>query len=1242
MRKLLLSVFAMGFAFSGFSQQNELVLSGREAHEKVPGAEVVRYRYSPVPDYVRFRPGAGLSPDKSQAWLEKFLQLGEEDSWQVLREEQDELGFTHKVLGQLHNGQPVMGNEYHLHQRGGEILSLNGKFWPGLRTAAAPLITEEAALATALKHMPAESYRWEIPAEEQLLRAKTGDLSATWLPKGQPWIVPVGGDFKNPEFRLTWRFDVYSIKPLGRKYIYVDALDGTVIWEQERIHHVDAPGVAFTKYSGTQNFTTDDTGTNFRLRETGRGNGIETYDMNTGTSYGAAVDFIDADNSWNNINAQQDEVATDAHWGAEKTYDYYWLNYGRNSIDGAGFKLESYVHYDVDYDNAFWDGSVMTYGDGSGSFFTPLTALDVCGHEITHGLTTFTSNLIYSGESGALNESFSDIFGNVIEWYGRPSDHSWLIGEDCTTPGAGGAIRDMQNPNAFNCPDTYLGTDWDPFEEVHTNSGVQNKWFYILTDGETGTNDNGDAYSVTGQGFTKAGAIAFRNNTVYLTPSSDYADARFYSIQSAVDLYGGCTAEVQATTDAWYAVGVGPAYVPYALADFAGSPISYCDVPANVTFTNLSVNGITYQWNFGDGGTSTATSPTHTYTSFGTYTVTLIVDGGACGRDTLVMTDYIFIDTSAVCAISMTPGTNTTQTSCNGTLYDTGGPSGDYGTDEDNTITIAPPGASSVTLDFTSFATEAGYDYLYIYDGPTTSSPLIGSYDGSALPGGGTIVSTTGAITLKFTSDGFVEDAGFAVNWMCMLPTAVPSVDFTSDVTETCLGTVHFTDLTTGGASSWAWTFGDGGTSTLQNPTHTYAAPGTYTVRLTATNIVGSAFEEKTSYITVTDVTSPVAPGTSLCTPGSVTLTATGGAGATFYWYTVPTGGSPVSTSSSYTTPVLSSATTYYVAQEIPAPSGFVGEDDPIGLGGSYHNNTSTQYLEFTVTSNITLKSVYVDPGAAGPRTIQVWNSAGTLLWDTTMTIGAAPGRITLNKKFTPGDYRIGGTEMDLWRNNAGGLAYPYVLPGQVEITGSSAGADRYYYFYDWEVVGPGCLSDRTPVPVTFTAGVTADFNATATSLVVDFSNLSVGGSVYEWNFGDGGTSTLANPSHTYAASGTYSVRLITSDGSGSCRDTIIKTVSVTFIGVDPSQGAVSSANFWPNPFSSELQLSLSLTSTEVVEVTAMDATGRMVSTIFSGKLPAGTHGMVWNPDAHLAEGIYLIRLQAGDQVIHRKLVHIK
>jgi len=206
----------------------------------------------------------------------------------------------------------------------------------------------------------------------------------------------------------------------------------------------------------------------------------------------------------------------------------------------------------------------LQFGDGDGVNYTSFTSPDIVAHEYTHGVTDFTANLKYYNEHGALNESFSDIFGEVAERYMRGTN-DWIIGADFVINPNFNGIRNMSNPKdetmTTEQPDTYLGVNWKTgFNDnggVHTNSGVQNYWFYLLAEGGSGVNDNGDAYTVDGIGIDKAAAIAYRNLAVYLTPTSEYADARTGAILAAEDLYGVGSDEALQTEAAWYAVGIG-------------------------------------------------------------------------------------------------------------------------------------------------------------------------------------------------------------------------------------------------------------------------------------------------------------------------------------------------------------------------------------------------------------------------------------------------------------------------------------------------------------------------------------------------------------------------------------------------------------------------------------------------------------------------------------------------------------
>lgn len=627
------------------AQSSLSTLYGNKANNIIEGAtEVTLYQDLPALAYVRYVQPLTLSESAVEAHFWEMMGVNNDFSLQYLNETLGETGETHLRYQLLYRNAPVEDAMiiFHFNEEG--LFAVNGVLYSALAASNSKMISADLGREIALNELGAKKYRWESAEEERHLQWETNNPEASYFPTGRLVLIPLKGN-EEATHQYAWAYDVYSMLPTGRHLIYIDAATGEVVRKLDMLHGIDVPGTAVTYYSGTQNITTDSTGTTYRLRETGRGNGIETYNMQQGTSYGTAVDFTDADNYWNNANAQLDQVAADAHWGAEMTYDYFYQMHNRNSIDDNGFALRSYVHYDVSYANAFWDGMRMTYGDGSGSM-GPLVALDIVAHEISHGLTSYTANLVYSYESGALNEAFSDIFGTSVEFFAKPSAGNWTIGENI-----GVTIRSMANPNASGDPDTYLGNNWYTGSGdnggVHTNSGVLNYWFYLLTTGGIGTNDLGNAYNITGLGIVNAAKVAYRMLSVYLTPNSQYADARFYGIKSAVDLFGPCSPEVESVTNAFYAIGVGPAYYNGVLADFSASDTAFCSVPAEVHFSNSSVNGLNFNWQFGDGNTSQSTDPIHFYNAPGIYAVKLITDGGVCGADTLQKTAYIQVSPPA-------------------------------------------------------------------------------------------------------------------------------------------------------------------------------------------------------------------------------------------------------------------------------------------------------------------------------------------------------------------------------------------------------------------------------------------------------------------------------------------------------------------------------------------------------------------------------------------------------------------
>ncbi|HPE82539.1 MAG TPA: M4 family metallopeptidase [Aequorivita sp.] len=517
------------------------------------------------PSLVVFDASQSYTLQNSNQIFKEVLNPSSQTSFTTLKQEQDPLGFTHQKMQEYFNGVKVEFATVTLSSKNGTVQSLNSAYFPIADDFnITPSISNSQAFNSATAHVGASKYMWQNAAEAVL-------ADNYKKPTGELVILPALENISETN-RLAYKFDIYATAPLYRADVYIDAKTGQFIMENKKIHDANVPATGTSLYNGNVSFTADNASGPYRLRQTADGNGIQTFDLNNSTNYNNAVDVTSS-----STNFTSNPTGVQAHFGAERTHKYYSQKHGRNSYNNAGAIIKSYVSYSSNYVNAFWDGSRMTYGDGDGVNYGPLVSLDICGHEITHGVTEYSANLVYSYQSGALNESFSDIFGESIEKFASGTN-DWLMGDDIGAGGSGGALRSMSNPNAYGDPDTYQGTYWysgsGDSGGVHINSGVQNFWFYILTVGKSGTNDLGNSYNVTGIGMDKAAAIAYRNLTVYLNSNSQYSDARNGAIQAARDLYGADSPEEIATTNAWYAVGVG---APYG----GGGGSSYCASQGN-------------------------------------------------------------------------------------------------------------------------------------------------------------------------------------------------------------------------------------------------------------------------------------------------------------------------------------------------------------------------------------------------------------------------------------------------------------------------------------------------------------------------------------------------------------------------------------------------------------------------------------------------------------------------------------
>jgi Zn-dependent metalloprotease len=383
-------------------------------------ASISYYENSNSPYEIRFEQGARITELNFFEGYKNYFGLADDFEYIQIQETADQLGQIHFRFNQYYKGIEIIGAQFILHNKNGFIHYANGRLVHSIELSVSPSYTEEYALQLAFKHIGAKSYMWEKESNESFIKKEQQKPDATYYPKGELKLTSGTRKLIGENIRLVYRFDIYSEYPLSRVYVDVDANTGEIVNVISRIMDADVPGSGESLYNGVVTMTVDEIvpDTSYRLQEhTTRTAVIESFDMLGGSDYGSAVDFISvsADGPW-------DSSGVSGHFGTEATFDYYLNEHGRNSLDDAGFRMRNYIHADLvglgfeDNINAFWDGTSVTYGDGNGIDIYPVISLDIVGHEYTHGVTEFSANLIYQAESGALNESFSDIFGNLVEF----------------------------------------------------------------------------------------------------------------------------------------------------------------------------------------------------------------------------------------------------------------------------------------------------------------------------------------------------------------------------------------------------------------------------------------------------------------------------------------------------------------------------------------------------------------------------------------------------------------------------------------------------------------------------------------------------------------------------------------------------------------------------------------------------------------------------------------------------------
>ncbi|WP_406173589.1 M4 family metallopeptidase [Streptomyces sp. NBC_00996] len=503
-----------------------------------PGAVAMKLTASQRAELIR-------DANAAKATTAKDLSLGAEESLVARDVIKDHDGTVHTRYERTYAGLPVLG---------GDLVVDTAKSG---RTEHVYKATKAALKVATLKPAVAAA-----EAEQQALSAAKAAGSKKTDADRAPRMVIWAASGKPV---LAYETVVGGLQDDGtpnQLHVITDAATGKKLYEYQGIKN----GIGNTQYSGQVTLTTTQSGSTFTLNDGARG-GHKTYNLNHGTS-GTGTLFSQTNDTWGNGTTSNAATAgADAHYGAAETWDFYKNTFGRSGIKNNGVGAYSRVHYGNAYVNAFWDDGCfcMTYGDGSGNA-DPLTSLDVAGHEMSHGVTSNTAGLNYSGESGGLNEATSDIFGTGVEFYANNSSDvgDYLIGEKIDINGDGTPLRYMDKPSkdGGSADSWYSGVG---NKDVHYSSGVANHFFYLLSEGSGAKVINGVSYNsptsdglpVTGIGRDKALQIWYRALTTKFVSTTNYAAARTGTLAAAGELYGTTSAEYAAVQDAWAAVNVG-------------------------------------------------------------------------------------------------------------------------------------------------------------------------------------------------------------------------------------------------------------------------------------------------------------------------------------------------------------------------------------------------------------------------------------------------------------------------------------------------------------------------------------------------------------------------------------------------------------------------------------------------------------------------------------------------------------
>ncbi|MGQ4434278.1 M4 family metallopeptidase [Streptomyces sp. SAS_260] len=676
----------------------------------------------------------------------RTLGLGAKEKLVVKDVVKDNDGTVHTRYERTYDGLPVLGGDLVVHTppaaeaTGTVSATFNNKHTLTVPSTT-PAFTRSAAETKALT--TAKSLDAKAPSTDSARKV-------IWAGDGTP--------------KLAWETVVGGFQDDGtpsQLHVITDATTGK---ELSRFQGIQT-GTGNTQYSGTVSLSTTLSGSTYQLYDTTRG-GHKTYSLNNATS-GTGTLMTDADDVWGTGAGSNTQTAgADAAYGAQETWDFYKDTFGRSGIKNNGVAAYSRVHYSTAYVNAFWDDSCfcMTYGDGSGSTHA-LTSLDVAGHEMSHGVTSNTAGLNYTGESGGLNEATSDIFGTGVEFYANNSSDvgDYLIGEKININGDGTPLRYMDKPSkdGGSADSWYSGVG---NLDVHYSSGPANHMFYLLSEGSgtkvingtTYTSTTSDGVAVAGIGRAAALQIWYKALTTYMTSSTNYASARTAALNAAAALYGTSSAQYAGVGNAFAGINVGSHITVPTSGVTVTNPGSQSStvgtaVSLQVSASSTNSGSLTYAATGLPTGLSISSSTgaiTGTPTTAGTYssTVTVTDSTGATGTAAFTWT----VSTGGgggTCTSTQLLGNagfesgNTTWTASSGVITNETGQTSHagsyfawldgYGSTHTDTLSqsVAVPSGCKATLTF----------YLHIDTAETTTST---AYDKLTVTAGSTTLAT--------------------------------------------------------------------------------------------------------------------------------------------------------------------------------------------------------------------------------------------------------------------------------------------------------------------------------------------------------------------------------------------------------------------------------------------------------------------------------------------------------------------